>query len=146
MAGIILLIARTALAATLYIFLSWVLFTLWQDLRQQKKNIENQQPPEIWLTTQIGDITQSRQFRGNEITLGRDPTCECILFSETVSARHARLAFHHGQWWLEDLKSTNGTYLNRNMVETVVVVVPGDQIRCGEVLVSILEEKDLNEQ
>jgi pSer/pThr/pTyr-binding forkhead associated (FHA) protein len=146
MAGSILLIVRTVLAATLYVFLCWVLFTLWQDMRQQKKSIESQQPPEIWLTIQTGDTTQSRQFRGNEITLGRDPTCECILFSETVSARHARLAFHHSQWWLEDLKSTNGTYLNQNIVETVVVVVPGDQIRCGEVLVSILEEKDFNEQ
>jgi pSer/pThr/pTyr-binding forkhead associated (FHA) protein len=146
MAGSIFLIARTALAATLYVFLSWVLFTLWQDLREQKKSIESQQPPEIWLTIQIGDTTQSRQFRGNEITLGREPTCECILFSETVSARHARLAYHHGQWWLEDLKSTNGTYLNRNLVETVVVVVPGDRILCGDVSVSILEEKDFNER
>ncbi|HBX69179.1 MAG TPA: hypothetical protein DEH25_07310 [Chloroflexi bacterium] len=145
MAGVLLLIARSALAITLYGFLGWALFTLWQDLRQQQKTIQSQQPPEIWLATQIGETTQSRQFRGSEITLGRDPTCECVLFSETVSARHARLAFHHGQWWLEDLKSTNGTLLNQDDVTASVVVVPGDQIRCGEVLISILEEHKLHD-
>ena len=143
MTGIILLIARTALALVLYAFLSWVIFTLWQDLRQQKKNLENQRLPEIWLQIELEDTCQSRQFRGDEITLGRDPTCECVLRSETVSARNARLAFHHGQWWLEDLKSTNGTLLNLDNVTTEVVIVPGDEIRCGEVVINLLDEKDI---
>lgn len=76
MSGFGLLIARTLLAATLYVFLGWALFTLWQSLRQQKKSIDNQQPPEIWLTIKMEGSTQNRQFRGNEITVGRDPTCE----------------------------------------------------------------------
>lgn len=142
MSGIGLLIARTLLAATLYVFLAWALFTLWQSLRQQKKSIDSQQPPEIWLTIKMEGSTQNRQFRGNEITVGRDPTCECAISSETVSARHARFSFHHAQWWLEDLKSTNGTFLNGDPVQTPVVVVAGDQIRCGEVLLKIPEEKE----
>ncbi|MFN2151813.1 MAG: FHA domain-containing protein [Anaerolineales bacterium] len=142
MSGIALLIARTLLAVILYTFLGWALFTLWQSLRQQKKTIENQQPPEIWLVIKMEGSTQNRQFRGSEITLGRDPTCECALSSETVSARHARFSFHHAQWWLEDLKSTNGTFLNGDPIQTPVVVVPGDQIRCGEVILNIPEEKE----
>ena len=142
MSGIVLLIARALLAASLYGFLGWMLFTLWQSLRQQKKTIENQQPPEIWLIIKMEGSTQNRQFRGSEITIGRDPTCECTLSSETVSARHARFSFHHAQWWLEDLKSTNGTLLNGDPVLAPVVVVPGDQIRCGEVILNIPEEKE----
>jgi pSer/pThr/pTyr-binding forkhead associated (FHA) protein len=140
MTGILVLIARTALAIIIYIFLGWALITLWQDLRKQKKSIESQQPPEIWLTIRVGEIIQNRQFRGTEILLGRDPICECILPSDTVSARHARLSYHHGQWWLEDLKSTNGTVLNGDPIQVPVVVVPGDQIRCGEVFLSIPKE------
>ena len=141
MTGMLLLIARTVLAVTLYAFLAWAFITLWQDLRKQKKTIESQQPPEIWLTIRIGEVIQNRQFRGTEILLGRDPICECNLPSETVSARHARLAYHHGQWWIEDLKSTNGTYLNGDPVQIPIVVAPGDQIRCGEVMLSIPKEK-----
>lgn len=143
MTGMLLLIIRSALAITLYLFLAWALITVWQDLRKQKKSIENQQPPEIWITIRFGEVTQNRQFRGNEIILGRDPICECTLPSETVSARHARFSYHHGQWWLEDLKSTNGTFLNGESVQIPVVVAPGDQIRCGEVILSIPEEKEI---
>jgi pSer/pThr/pTyr-binding forkhead associated (FHA) protein len=142
MTGIILLIARTALALVLYAFLGWVIFTLWQDLRQQKRNLENMRLPEIWLQIQMAGSVQNQLFRGDEITLGRDPTCECVLRSETVSARHARLSYHHRQWWLEDLKSTNGTLLNQDNVKTEVVIVPGDEIRCGEVVINLLEQKE----
>jgi len=141
MTGMLLLIVRTVLAVTLYVFLAWAFITLWQDLRKQKRTIESQQPPEIWLTIRIGEVIQNRQFRGTEILLGRDPICECTLPSETVSARHARFAYHHSQWWIEDLKSTNGTYLNGEPVQIPVVVTPGDQIRCGEVMLSIPKEK-----
>jgi hypothetical protein len=143
MTGILLLIARAALALVLYAFLSWVILTLWQDLRQEKNNLENRRLPEIRLQIRLIGSIQSRQFQGNEIILGRDPTCECVLSSETVSARHARLSYHHGQWWLEDLKSTNGTLLNQKTVETEIVVVPGDEIRCGEVVISILDKKEI---
>ena len=140
MTGLLLLIVRTLLAISLYVFLAWAIITLWQDLRNQKKSIESQQPPEIWLTIRLGGTVQNRQFRGSEILLGRDPICECILPSETVSARHARFSYHHGQWWIEDLNSTNGTFLNGEPVQIAVVVAPGDRIRCGEVILKIPKE------
>jgi hypothetical protein len=49
MTGIILLVIRTALALAIYVFLGWALITIWQDLRQQKKNHKDQQTPEICL-------------------------------------------------------------------------------------------------
>jgi pSer/pThr/pTyr-binding forkhead associated (FHA) protein len=81
-------------------------------------------------------------YRGTEIILGRDPTCDIPLMSETVSARHARFSFHHAQWWLEDLKSTNGTFLNEEAVITSVVIKTGDQIRCGDIYIKIVEAKE----
>ena len=55
----------------------------------------------------------------------------------TVSVRHARLSHHHGQWWLEDLGSTNGTKLNKDKVSIPTVVINGDVIECGKASISI---------
>jgi pSer/pThr/pTyr-binding forkhead associated (FHA) protein len=140
MTGVILLLIRTILALTLYAFLGWAFITIWRDLRQQKTTVQNQQPPEISLHIQNGDEVVSQLFRGSEVTLGRDPNCECTLSSETVSARHARFTFHHSQWWLEDLQSTNGTIINGQPLTTAIVVIPGDQIHCGDIQINILEE------
>ena len=41
------------------------------------------------------------------------------------------------QWWLEDLKSTNGTFLNEEKLDTPTVIVTGDEIRCGQVPVRV---------
>ena len=138
--GIVLLAARTALALALYTFLGWALVTLWRGLRRDEKTPDGQASPEIYLRGGGSERTQIRRFRGNEITLGRDFNCECVLPSETVSAHHARLSFHHGQWWLEDLNSTNGTFINGERVSDRVVVAPGDEILCGDVVLYISEE------
>jgi len=140
MTGVILLLIRATLAVALYAFLCWALIAIWRDLRQQKETIQSEQPPEISLQFQSDDGVHSRVFLGTEITLGRDPACELTLPSDTVSARHARFTHHHGQWWLEDLKSTNGTLINGEILTTAIVVIPGDQIYCGDVKIIILEE------
>ena len=140
MTGVLFLLIRTILAVSLYTFLCWALITIWRDLKGQKTSIQSQQPPEIRLQIQNGDEVVSQVFQGEEITLGRDPTCECILPSDAVSAQHARFAYHHAQWWLEDLKSTNGTFINDEILTTAIVVIPGDQIYCGDVKIVILEE------
>ncbi|MEW6406714.1 MAG: FHA domain-containing protein, partial [Chloroflexota bacterium] len=53
------------------------------------------------------------------------------------STHHARLSFSRGQWWVEDLESTNGTLLNQELVTAPTVVTPGDQLRCGEATLTI---------
>ena len=44
--------------------------------------------------------------------LGRHPQCEIVLESASVSRQHARIALREGHYYLEDLNSRNGTYLN----------------------------------
>jgi pSer/pThr/pTyr-binding forkhead associated (FHA) protein len=70
-------------------------------------------------------------FRGRALTIGRDPDCDQVLDLSFVSGRHARLSSSGGKIVLEDLGSSNGTYVNGQRVERPVVVVPGDQIRLG---------------
>jgi len=54
-----------------------------------------------------------------------------------VSAYHARISHQGGQWWLEDLGSRNGTHLNEIPVEQPLVVIFGDRIRVGRVVLQL---------
>lgn len=66
-----------------------------------------------------------------EATLGRAAACEITLDDTFVSQMHARISFTESGVVLEDLGSTNGTYLNRQKVTSAAVVQPGDQIQLG---------------
>jgi FHA domain len=49
---------------------------------------------------------------GEELVIGRHPSCDIVLAGPAVSRRHARLTFRDGAWILQDLGSTNGTIVN----------------------------------
>jgi pSer/pThr/pTyr-binding forkhead associated (FHA) protein len=66
------------------------------------------------------------------MTVGRAATCDVVLADTYVSNVHARIYERDGGWWLEDLGSTNGTYVNRTRVSTPTAVGPGDEIRMGK--------------
>jgi pSer/pThr/pTyr-binding forkhead associated (FHA) protein len=140
MTGIIFLILRIILAASLYAFLGWSLLVIWRDLKHQRDVIVARQIPTLTMHIQENGLDRTKKFRGPEIMIGRDPICDCSLLSEKVSANHARLSFHHNQWWIEDLNSRNGSFLNGESILTATVVVHGDELRCGDVLLTILLE------
>ncbi|RJP52070.1 MAG: FHA domain-containing protein [Anaerolineaceae bacterium] len=140
MSGIIVLGLRLVLAACLYFFLGWALFTLWKDLQTHGVSLAIRKTPPLSLTLHhAGGETSQRAFHQSDISIGRDPACDLSLNDDGVSARHARLSFHHGQWWAEDLGSTNGTRLNQSALATPTVLTSGDQIECGHtaIIVSI---------
>jgi pSer/pThr/pTyr-binding forkhead associated (FHA) protein len=135
--GFILVALRLALALALYGFLGWALFTLWSDLKRQAHILVIQKPPRITLLRKAGEELHPYVFEYPEVIIGRDPACDLILEDSTVSSRHARLSYHQGHWWLEDLHSTNGTLLNGEPVATPVVLTSGDRLNCGQTSFSI---------
>ena len=138
MSGPVVLLLRLMLAFSLYAFLILGFITLWRDIKQQGALLVSRRVPPINLRIQRGDsLQQGRNFLLPEITIGRDPACECPLDNETISARHARLSFHHNQWWLEDLGSTNGTMLNLEKLTTPTVVISEDEFTCGDARIII---------
>lgn len=138
MSGVVFLILRLGLTLGLYAFLFWALFTLWRDLQGQVKGLSARQPPPITLLRLVGAETVPLRFAGPEVIIGRDPVCDCVLNDNTVSAQHVRLSYRQGQWWVEDLRSTNGTFLNLERVVVPLVVTSGDQLRCGQEVFTIL--------
>jgi pSer/pThr/pTyr-binding forkhead associated (FHA) protein len=133
MSGTIILALRLILAFALYSFLGWALFILWQEIRRQGISLANRRVTSINLTIRHGRSAPIvTNFTQPEITLGRDPGCDIPLSDDTVSTRHAQLTYHHNQWWLEDLSSTNGTTLNQIAITMPTVLTAGDEIQCGD--------------
>ena len=134
MSAPLVLALRAVLAIVLYVFLAWALFTIGRELKQAGKILSTRRIPPISLQCRRATLApQTRHFFLPEITIGRNPSCEFEVDEDTISSRHARLLFHHGQWWVEDLGSTNGTLLNDNKLDMPTVVISGDELRCGEV-------------
>ncbi len=138
MSAVLLLGLRVLAAAALYAFIGWTLYLLWRSLQQETVFLSSRKVTPINLLIQTsGESSQTLRFSQGDILIGRDPECEVILEDAAASARHARLSYHHNQWWLEDLQSTNGTKLNNETAQTATIVVNGDTIQCGQTVLLV---------
>ncbi|HEX7395100.1 MAG TPA: FHA domain-containing protein [Anaerolineaceae bacterium] len=137
MSAILVLVLRMLLVLALYAFLGWALFTIWRELRAQSLIVSTQRIPPITINWINNEGAVARQFNIPEIVAGRDPACDLVVPDEMVSARHARLSYHHNQWWVEDLQSTNGTFLNDERIYTATVLIEGDELRCGNLFLQV---------
>jgi pSer/pThr/pTyr-binding forkhead associated (FHA) protein len=138
LSGPILLVLRIASVVVLYAFLAFAFWILWQDLRRQSVLLSSPQSLPLTLILHTEGEPISFHFTSPEVTIGRDPACNCYLDNHTVSGQHARLSFHHNQWWVQDLHSRNGTFLNQQLVSEPLVIASGDQIRCGQAIFQVL--------
>jgi pSer/pThr/pTyr-binding forkhead associated (FHA) protein len=71
------------------------------------------------------------------ILIGRAPECPLVLEDDYASGRHARLSLQQGTWMVEDLGSTNGTFLGRNRVQAPTPVSPGSPVRIGRTVLEL---------
>ena len=72
------------------------------------------------------------ELDGQPILLGRSGDCTVPLRDSYASNRHARIYHNDGQWFIEDLNSTNGTYLGNNRLTTAQLLEPGMVVRIGQ--------------
>ncbi|MEV0896958.1 FHA domain-containing protein [Actinoplanes sp. NPDC049802] len=84
------------------------------------------------LVVTAGQLAGTRITLGEApITIGRAEDSTLVITDDFASARHARLVPREGQWFVEDLGSTNGTYLDRGKVSGPTPVPLGVPIRIG---------------
>ncbi|MFF7854540.1 FHA domain-containing protein [Streptomyces sp. NPDC007904] len=77
-------------------------------------------------------------LQGQTITLGRAHDSTIVLDDDYASSRHARIyPDRDGQWIVEDLGSTNGTYLDRNRLTTPTPIALGAPIRIGKTVIEL---------
>jgi pSer/pThr/pTyr-binding forkhead associated (FHA) protein len=93
--------------------------------------------------TQDG-IDQRINLDEDEVVIGRHPDCSIVIDDPSVSRRHARITEKNGKYLLEDLRSRNGTYLNRRMIQQSTRLLRGDQIGICDALFTFFEDESLD--
>lgn len=71
------------------------------------------------------------------ITIGRAPDSTLVVDDEYASARHARLFPHDGKWVVEDLGSTNGTWIGKTRLTAPTILQMGQPLRVGQTVIEL---------
>ena len=69
--------------------------------------------------------------------VGRAIECDLRLEDTFVSQQHARIFGKNGSWYVEDLGSTNGTFVNEQRLAAPAMLAPGDRIRVGTTVMEL---------
>src|SRR4029079_13004571 len=78
-------------------------------------------PPILTVELLEGDVPSFRRFFSGSFSIGRGVDCALRIESQEVSRTHAELYVRDGGWWIRDLKSTNGTWLDGERVDEAPV-------------------------
>jgi Inner membrane component of T3SS, cytoplasmic domain len=154
-----LLLIRLAFLAVLWLFVIAAVGVVRTDLfgpgraarqrRRQRKPAQPKAPrparagraargtPQRLLVTAGGLAGTAIGLSDQQITIGRANDATLVLNDDYASSRHARLFPQNGQWIVEDLGSTNGTYLDRQKVTQPTPVPPGVPIRIGKTVLEL---------
>jgi pSer/pThr/pTyr-binding forkhead associated (FHA) protein len=141
-------ILKYFLLALLWLFFVYAIRMVWLEIRRSRP--EPVQAPDappvatdrsVPLRLRVVDPPQRRGriFElGQEVTLGRSPGCAIYLEDDTfTSSVHARVYRRNGELWLEDLRSTNGTFLNDSKVSEPTRIQRGDRIKIGSTILEV---------
>jgi hypothetical protein len=127
-------LVRILFLALLYLFLFGVVRTLVRDLRQAAREPSTELGRLVVVTSPAGEPAQGASIGLDAITtLGRDVNNAIVVDDQFASAQHAVLTFRGRTWYVEDLGSTNGTFVNGVPVEGVSPVGYGDELQLGQV-------------
>ena len=159
MSTLTLLLIRLAFLAVLWLFVIAAVGVVRTDLfgtsRPRRQRRRQRKPPQVkaprpprpgrigrgapqrLLVTAGGLAGTSIGLADQQITIGRANDATLVLHDDYASTRHARLFPQDGQWIVEDLGSTNGTYLDRQKVTQPTPVPPGVPIRIGKTVLEL---------
>lgn len=103
-----------------------------------RRRAPKEKPPEKLVVVDPANKKGAEFALTDEVTVGRAGGCGVLLEEDTfVSQLHARLFRRDGQLFVEDLGSTNGTFLNSNKVTAPVAVRRGDKIQFGRTTLEV---------
>jgi len=137
---VILFWGRILFLIGLYVFLAYVVLALTRDLRGSSASPEEAAPGELVVVEPAGSGLRANDAfpLAAETFLGRAPENTVVLSDSTVSGRHGRLVYRGGAWEIEDLGSTNGTFINDRRVKKAKVDY-GDVVALGGVSVKLVK-------
>jgi pSer/pThr/pTyr-binding forkhead associated (FHA) protein len=157
MSEIALLIIKVVFLALLWLFILSVVSVIRSDLfgrtvraadQPQPQELETPPAPPRKAKRQRGQprvftITQGRQaglsadLAGGVIMIGRGADCQLILDDDYVSTRHARVVGTPNGIYIEDLGSTNGSYVNGQRITAPTTITLSDTVRIGKTMLRL---------
>lgn len=126
------------MVALLYLFLFRVVTTLYGELRSAAWYREKRNSPfvgRLEVLSSEGGLAKGQVFKVGltGLTVGRGTNNDVVLPDSFASQEHARLFNRDGEVWLEDLGSTNGTWVNGERIMAPIQLVPGDYVKIGSI-------------
>jgi len=95
-------------------------------------------PKTIVVTNERGARVATIPLSGTaHFQIGRAEACQVQVSDTYVSSFHARIFSRDGAWYVEDLGSTNGTYLNQRKVVSAAPLRTGDRVRVGKTVLEL---------
>jgi hypothetical protein len=130
----ILWLIRFLFLGLLYLFLVGVGRVLLRDLRAAAREPVTALGRLIVVASEVDEPALGTSFPLDAVaTLGRDVNNTIVVDDTFASTEHAVLSFRGRAWYLQDLDSTNGTYLNGAPVDGLAAVAFGDEVQVGRV-------------
>ncbi len=135
--NVIILLLRIAVVFLLYFFLWQVLRVITRDLRGSATAPTEQASPYgqlMILSSGPTGLPVGKTFPLTPVTvMGRSMESDIALNDSFLSNKHAQLELRGSEWVLEDLRSTNGTFVNGLEVRDPTIINEGDVIRIGRI-------------
>ena len=157
MSEIALLIIKVVFLALLWLFILSAVSVIRSDLfgktvrasdQPQPQELETPPPPpkkakrqrgqpRVFMITQGSQAGLSADLAGGVIMIGRGADCQLILDDDYVSTRHARVVTTPNGIYVEDLGSTNGTYVNGQRITAPTTITLVDSVRIGKTVMRL---------
>ncbi len=155
----LLTVLKFCFLALLYLFLVLVVRVVLRELRATKITVQMAEPAPVAAPAPIAEPARSRRERrgglrlqfhdptsgpdlvalGDGMTIGRAAGCGIVLDNDTfISQVHARVFQQGSDTYLEDLGSTNGTFLNGERLDAPVRLRKGDRVQFGNTLADVV--------
>jgi FHA domain len=93
-------------------------------------------PSKVVVLDEHGGRVSTHRLAGT-LQIGRGSSCQIQPNDTYVSQVHAKISDRNGSWVVEDMGSTNGTYLNQRKVTVPTELSPGDRIRIGKTYLEV---------
>jgi Inner membrane component of T3SS, cytoplasmic domain len=93
--------------------------------------------PRVLMISQGSQAGLSAELAGGMIMIGRGADCQLILDDDYVSTRHARVVATPNGIYVEDLGSTNGTYVNGQRITAPTTITLADSVRIGKTMLRL---------